>query len=108
MQAYTPTAVKNFQGLSAGSIRSGARAQARHGIASGYVSLNSSQPRQLGLHPMDLALRQSEGPLVRDEFLKETESDLHDAVRRRLIIIIHLTDYHLRRQLLIVSLVVSR
>jgi len=102
MQGYTPTAARTFQSLSPETINSGARAQARHGIAFDNVSLNSSLPR--GLHPMDMALRQGEGPLIRDTFLRATEGDLHDAVHYYVTIVVNFTYYSfLRRQLLTMS-----
>lgn len=106
MQGYTPTAARTFQSLSPETINSGARAQARHGIAFDNVSLNNSLPRH-GLHPMDLALRQGEGPLIRDTFLRATEGDLHDAVHCYVTIVVNCTYHSLsRRQLLTASLVV--
>lgn len=79
MPAYTPTAIKKLKVLDADTLNSGMRAQARHGLS---LSSGAEAITCLGLHPMDMALRQSEDPLVRDNFLLETENDLFDAVCR--------------------------
>lgn len=61
-------------------VSAGSRAQIRHGIASAHSSMAIGD----GLHAWDMTLRQDAGPLVRENFIKDTECDMHDAVSHRL------------------------
>lgn len=76
---YTPAGVQNVQGLGSDFVSAGNRAQIRHGAASSHSALPAGK-RPIGLHPSDLELRSKVGPLTREEFLKSSEQDLHDAV----------------------------
>ena len=94
---YTPRGLTNIPDFTSGAVSAGARAQIRHGIASNYLS-SPMGAKPLGLHPWNLALRQSEGILSRSTFLKATEADLYDAVSHYLVTLLTAADNNIFRQ----------
>lgn len=79
---YIPLGVQNSRAGStvSESVMAGGRAQARHSAAF-YPSRHLDFCLESkGLHSWDVALRASEEPAVRDQFIDDSRNDLHDAV----------------------------
>jgi hypothetical protein len=77
--AYTPRGLRSVHGYSTEpTLCAGSRARIRYGIASDH---KPSEPDRL--HAWDVALRNDTGSvsIIRDAFIKDTELDVHDAVR---------------------------
>lgn len=84
LYAYNPKAIIRSQthGCATGpALDAGNRAQARHDVAFHPIQYLEVHQEAQGLHIWDLGLRASTKSAVRrEQFIQDTQNDLHDAV----------------------------